>query len=165
MNSEPVKILFVCHGNICRSPMAEFVMKEKVRASGLLDRIAIASAATSDEEIGAPIHSGTRKTLLRHNVPFDETKRARRATPEDYRLFSHIVAMESVNIANLAYIDRAFRLDPDHKVSRLLDYTPNPRDVDDPWYHGDFERTWREIDQGCDALLEVVKRSLNLAQN
>ena len=146
------KILFVCHGNICRSPMAEFVMKDKVRKLGVEDRFEIASAATSTEELGNPVYFGTKKILAEHGLSCDG-KTARRLTKKDYAQYDLLVGMESINLYNMQKICGT---DSKNKMKRLLDFTDKPGDIDDPWYHDDFQRTWREVNAGCDGLLKTL---------
>ncbi len=147
-----IKILFVCHGNICRSPMAEFVMKDMICKKGLADKFEIASAATSTEELGNPVYPQTRQILSRHGISC-EGKRARQMTNDDYRYFDYIVAMDRNNLRNM---ERFVGSDPERKVSMLMDHTDHPRDVADPWYTRDFEATWRDVNEGCAALLQKI---------
>ena len=147
------KILFVCHGNICRSPMAEFLMKKLVSDLGIADKFYIESAATSTEEIGNPVHYGTRQVLQKYNIDFSK-KRAVQITPDDYEKYDYIIGMDSYNIRNMK---RIFGEDRDNKISLLLDYTNTPRDVADPWYTGDFRATEEDILNGCQALLKRLK--------
>lgn len=150
-----IKILFVCHGNICRSPMAEFVMKDMVSKAGLSDDFEIASAATSREEIGNPVHYGTRNILKKYGIS-TEGKYARRMTASDYRKYDLLIGMEQVNVRNILGITGG---DPEGKVVRLLDYTDNPRDIADPWYTGEFDLTYRDVKEGCEALLAFLQRN------
>ncbi len=143
------KILFICHGNICRSPMAEFVMKNLVKKAGCADRFEIASAATSTEELGNPVYPPARRKLAEHGLGC-EGKTARQMTRQDYRDYDLLVAMDRENLWNMR---RFTGDDPDHKVSLLLDYTGRPGDVADPWYTGDFEQTWQDVLEGCQGLL------------
>ena len=142
-------ILFVCHGNICRSPMAEFVMKDVLIKRGLSAQFVVASAATSTEALGCDIHRGTQATLRNAGIPF-----ARRAavqlTREDYARYDFLIGMDSQNIRNMLRICGG---DPEGKIHRLLDYTARPGDVADPWYTGDFSATWRDVLEGCTAIL------------
>ena len=147
-----IKILFICHGNICRSPMAEFVMKDLVQKAGLSHQIQVDSAATSSEEIGNPIHYGTQRKLQEKGIPFDD-HRARRMTKRDYETYDLLIGMETMNIRNMMRITQG---DPLHKISRILDYTPHPRDIDDPWYTGNFDITYEQIREGCEALLQKL---------
>ena len=147
-----IKILFICHGNICRSPMAEFVMKDLVQKAGLSHQIQVDSAATSSEEIGNSIHYGTRRKLQEKGIPFDD-HRARRMTKHDYETYDLLIGMETMNIRNMLRITQG---DPLHKISRILDHTPHPRDIDDPWYTGNFDITYEQIREGCEALLQKL---------
>jgi protein-tyrosine phosphatase len=147
-----IKVLFVCHGNICRSPMAEFVFKDMVKKRGLSDRSHIASAATSTEEIGSVVHHGTRKILNRLGIS-TEGKHAVQMTTGDYREYDYIIAMDQRNIAN---INRIIGKDSKNKVRKLLDYTQSSGDIADPWYTDDFEQTYKDIYEGCEALLEYI---------
>ena len=147
------RILFVCHGNICRSPMAEFVMKDLVNKAGLEGEFQIASAATSGEEIGNPVYPPARRKLAQHGISC-EGKRARRLRREDYRDYDRLVGMDGANLRNM---QRLFGGDSEGKLSLLLDYTDRPGEVDDPWYTGDFDQTWQDVWEGCQGLLEDVK--------
>ena len=147
------KILFVCHGNICRSTMAEFVMKHLVEKQGLQDQFEIASAATSTEEIGNPVYPPAQRKLAEHGINC-EGKRARVMTREDFNYYDHIVVMDNENLQSIKWL---FGKDKDHKVRLLMDYTDRPGEVADPWYTGDFEATRRDVLEGCEGLLEYVK--------
>lgn len=144
------KILFVCHGNICRSPMAEFVMKHLVEEAGLQVQFEIASAATSTEEIGNPVYPPARRKLAEHGIGC-QGKTARQMTMDDYRHYDQIIVMDHNNLRNLK---RLLGDDIDHKISLLMDFTSHPREVADPWYTGDFEATWRDVLEGCQGLLK-----------
>ena len=146
------KVLFICHGNICRSPMAEFVMKDLVAKAGLSDKFEIASAATSTEEIGNPPHHGTIAKLREVGIPV-VAHRARQVRRAEYGDWDHIVYMDDEN-ARALY--RIFGKDPDGKISRLLDWTDRPGDVADPWYTGNFDATYRDVLAGCTAMLEQL---------
>lgn len=143
------KIMFVCLGNICRSPMAEFVLKDLVKKAGREAEFEIASAATSTEELGNPVYPPARRKLAEHGLGC-EGKTARQMTRQDYRDYDLLVAMDRENLWNMR---RFTGDDPDHKVSLLLDYTGRPGDVADPWYTGDFEQTWQDVLEGCQGLL------------
>jgi protein-tyrosine phosphatase len=145
-----VKILFVCHGNICRSPMAEFIMKALVQARGVADRYYIESAAVSDEEYGNPIYPPAKRCLTQHGVRFDSAKTARTVTASDYDRFDRIFCMDS---SNLRWIRRIITADPEDKIHLLMSCTGTGRDVADPWYTGDFEKTFQDILSACEALL------------
>ena len=151
------KILFVCHGNICRSPMAEFIMKDMIKKDGLDNYFFVASAATSGEELGNPVYPPAKRKLAEHNISCSG-KTARRLKPEDYDKFDILIGMDNANIKNMRYL---FNGDPLGKISRLLDHTPSPGEVADPWYTGDFEQTWQDIECGCRYLLEKLKYDLN----
>lgn len=143
------RILFVCHGNICRSPMAEFVMRDLLEKQGIHD-IETASAATSSEEIGNPVHPGTRRKLAEHGIRCDG-KTARRLTRADYAHYDLIIGMDAYNLRNMQTL---FGGDPDHKLHKLLSFCGEGGDVADPWYTGDFEQTWQDISRGCQALMD-----------
>lgn len=148
-----IRILFVCHGNICRSPMAEFVLKDMVQKRGLADDFYIESAATSTEEIwngiGNPVYPPARKIMAEHGISC-EGKRARQITVQDFETFDYIIGMDSENLRNMKRISPQQYHD---KISLMLDYTDHPRSVSDPWYTGDFEATWRDVNDGCQGLL------------
>ena len=146
------KILFVCHGNICRSPMAEFVMKKYAREAGLEKELFIASAATSYEEIGNPVYPPARRELMKHGISCSG-KTAVRMTAADYDRYDLIIIMDRNNRRNIM---RIIGSDPDNKVHMLMDYTDRPHDVADPWYTGDFELTYKDISEGCAALLSCL---------
>ena len=146
------KILFVCHGNICRSPMAEFVMKDLVEKAGLADEFTIASAATSTEEIGNPVYPPVRQLLARHGISC-AGKTARQLQRGDYAAWDLFIGMDTANLRNMT---RLFGGDPEGKVHALLDYTHRPGEVADPWYTGDFESTWRDVVEGCTGLLQSL---------
>ena len=146
-----IKILFICHGNICRSPMAESLMTHLVRQKRLEDRFLIASAATSREEIGNSIHPGTLDKLRRAGVE-PVPHRAVQMRREDYDRYDLLLGMDGWNLRNMLAI---LGSDPQKKVRRLLDFTSSPRDIADPWYTGDFEATYQDILEGCTALLEA----------
>lgn len=148
------KILFVCHGNICRSPMAEFVMKDLVKKAGIENSFYIESAATSTEEIGAGVYPPARRKLAEHNITC-EGKTARQMKRSDYDRFDMLVGMDSRNIANMRNICGG---DPTGKIVKLMDFTRRPGDVADPWYTRDFEATWQDVLEGCQALLDVFAK-------
>lgn len=150
-----IKILFVCHGNICRSPMAEFVMRDMIKKCGLDGKIVTASAATSTEEIGNPVHSGTRRKLREHGISTDG-KYAVQLTKSDYDKYDYLIGMDSANIRNMKRITGG-----DEKIIRLLDLTDEPRDVADLWYTGDFDTTYNDVVKGCKVLLEKLEGELN----
>ena len=148
-----IRILFVCLGNICRSPMAEFVLKDMVKKAGLSSGFHIESAAVSAEELGNPIYPPARRELAAHGISC-QGKTARLMTRADYDRFDLLVCMDS---ANLRRMERICVGDPQGKMSRLLDHTAYPGDVADPWYTGDFSRTWQDVEAGCRALLEKLR--------
>ena len=147
------RILFVCHGNICRSPMAEFVMKDLVKKAGLSAEFTIASAATSTEEIGNPVYPPARRMLAKHGIDC-AGKVARQMTREDYKKYDLLVGMDGANLRNMRRICGGGSED---KLRMLLEYTDRPGDVADPWYTGDFEATWRDVDEGCRGLLAAIQ--------
>ena len=142
------KILFVCHGNICRSPMAEFVMKDMVDKRGISHMFHIASAATSTEEIGNPVHRGTRERLAKEGIS-TAGKYAVQVKASDYDLYDYIVIMDDWNMRNIM---RIYRSDNESKVHKLMEYAGSDRDVADPWYTGDFDVTYTDIVAGCEGL-------------
>ena len=148
-----IKVLFICHGNICRSPMAEFVMKDLVKKAGLEWAFEIASAATSTEEIGNPVYPAARRKLAEHGIGC-AGKTARQLRKEDYEHYDYLIGMDSANLRNMRRICGG---DPEGKISLLLDHTERPADVADPWYTGDFEATWRDVLEGCGRLLEELR--------
>ena len=147
-----VKILFVCHGNICRSPMAEFVMKDLVRKAGADTEFFIASAATSTEEIGNPVYPPARRKLAEHGIGC-AGKTARQLRREDYDRFDLLIGMDGANLRNMRRICGG---DPEGKLSLLLDWAGRSGDVADPWYTGDFEATWQDVLAGCQGLLDAL---------
>ena len=148
------KIMFVCHGNICRSPMAQFVMQDMVDKAGLHDEFYISSAATSTEEIGNPVHPGTRRKLNENGISC-EGKRAVQIKAADYERYDYIIVMDSLNMRNLR---RIIKNDDKQKIHKLLDFTPGGSDIADPWYTGNFDVTYSDIVRGCRGLLEHMKR-------
>ncbi len=152
MIQNKIKILFVCHGNICRSPMAEFVLKDLVDKAGLNNVFIIESAATSTEEIGNDIHPGTRNILKREGIPF--TKRAaRQITVADYEKYDFLVGMDE---ENLYYMNRRWSHDPKGKVKLLMEFAGKRRAIADPWYTGNFDEVYRDILEGCEAIVREV---------
>lgn len=177
------KILFVCHGNICRSPMAEFVMKKMVdemrnTTNGAVADFEIASAATSTEEIGNPVYPPARRMLASHGIDC-RGKTAHQMTARDYEYYDYIILMDKNNLRNLRWILPAdiyrFETEPDNstadyspsgnakarKVSMLMNWAGKNRDVADPWYTGDFEATWLDVNEGCKALLSAITKTEN----
>lgn len=152
-----IKVLFVCLGNICRSPMAEFILKDMVKKRGIADQFYIASAATSSEEIwngqGNPVYPPARQELARHGIDCSG-KRAVQLQKSDYDKYDYLLGMENYNIRNML---RILKRDPEGKVRRLLDYSDNPRDISDPWYTGEFGATYRDVTEGCEAFLRALE--------
>ena len=146
------KILFICHGNICRSPMAEMVMKELVRREGLADNFTIASCATSTEEIGNPVYPPARSELARRGIPC-ERRGARQLTRSDYANYDLLLCMDSWNVRNALRITGG---DPEGKIHKLLEYAGRSGDVADPWYSDRFDVCYDDILAGCEGLLEAV---------
>ena len=146
-----VKIMFVCHGNICRSPMGEFILKDLAAKAGLADRFHIESAATSTEEIGNPVYPPARRKLAQHGIDC-AGKTARQLTAADYGRFDLLLSMDRANIRNMTRICGG---DPQGKIHLLMEYTGHPgREVADPWYTGDFDATWDDVLAGCQGLLK-----------
>ena len=143
------RVLFVCHGNICRSPMAEFLMKDMVEQAGLSKEIRVASAATTAEEIGNPVYPPARRKLAEHGISC-EGKTARQMCWPDYERYDLIIGMDQENLYDMRRICLG---DPEGKIHLLMDYTNRPGDVADPWYTRDFETTWRDVEDGCRGLL------------
>ena len=148
-----VKILFICHGNICRSPMAEFVMKDLVEKAGLAEQFEIASAATSTEEIGNPVYPPARRKLAEHGISC-AGKTARQLRKKDYDHYDYLIGMDQYNLRNMR---RICGEDTEGKMSLLMEHVGVRRDVADPWYTDDFETTWQDVLMGCQALLEKLR--------
>lgn len=148
------KILFICHGNICRSPMAEFVFKDIAKKAGMGDEFSVASAATSYEEIGNPVHRGAAKILDRLGISYSG-KRAVHLEKSDYAKYDYLVCMDSANVRNTLRIVGA---DPEGKVHKLLEFADSCEDVADPWYTGNFERTYEDVLAGCEGLLKHIEK-------
>ena len=146
------KILFVCHGNICRSPMAEFVMKDLVEKCGKSDDFLIESRATSTEEIGNPVHQGTRRKLAEHGISCSG-KRAVQLRKSDYEKYDLLICMDDWNVRNTL---RIIVSDPQNKVRKLLSFAGESGDITDPWYTGNFDETYDDVLRGCTALLEKL---------
>lgn len=147
-----MKINFICHGNICRSTMCEFVMIHLLKQNHMSD-ISICSTATSREEIGNPVHYGTKKKLKEMNIPITYDKRARQITKQDIETCDYLIVMDTNNLRNL------YRLFPETdktKVFRLLDFSEHPRDIADPWYTGNFDITYNDVLEGCNALIRYL---------
>lgn len=147
------KVLFVCHGNICRSPMAEYVMKDLVKKAGLGGQFLIASAATSTEEIGNPVYPPAQRKLAEHGISC-QGRGARQLQAQDYRKYDLLIGMDNANIRNMRRICGG---DPDEKIHLLMDYAgQRGKEVADPWYTGDFETTWQDVLSGCQGLLKAL---------
>ena len=143
------RVLSVCHGNICRSPMAEFVMKDVVEQAGLSKEIRVVSAATTAEEIRNPVYPPARRKLAEHGIGC-EGKTARQMRRSDYERYDLIIGMDQENLYDMRRICQG---DPEGKIHLLMDFTDRPGDVADPWYTRDFETTWRDVEDGCRGLL------------
>ena len=149
-----VRILFVCHGNICRSPMAEFIMKDLVEQAGQAQQFFIASAATSREEIGNAVYYPAKKKLGEHGISC-EGKTARQMTRRDYRDYDLLIGMDRRNLENMRRISGG---DPEQKIHLLMEFAGKHSEVADPWYTGDFEATWQDVLEGCQGLLAYCER-------
>lgn len=149
-----IRIMFVCHGNICRSPMAEFVLKDMVDRRGIADSFIIESAATTSEELGNPVHHGTRKRLAEEGISV-EGKVAKRLRKEDYDNFDLIIGMDAENMRDMG---RLFGNDPAGKIYKMLEFAGIDRDVADPWYTGNFDATYDDVHAGCIGLLSWLGR-------
>ena len=147
-----ISILFICHGNICRSPMAEFVFKDMVEKSGRSDEFYVASAATSYEEIGNPVHYGTAKILDGLGISYSH-KRAIHLEKSDYEKYDYLICMDKMNVRNTL---RIVGDDKEKKVYKLLEFADSHRDVADPWYTGNFDTTYKDVLQGCKGLLRYI---------
>ena len=148
-----IKILFICLGNICRSPMAEFLLKDMVKERGIAGDFYIASAATSTYEIGNPVHRGTRAKLAQYGISV-AGKTAVQLTKEDYAKYDYLIGMDTANIRDIM---RIIGSDPQHKVYKLLQFAGSERNIADPWYTGNFDVTYDDIYEGCIALLDYLQ--------
>lgn len=148
-----IHILFICHGNICRSPMAEMVMKEMVRQKGLEGKFEISSMAATTEEMGHDIYPPAKRTLTAHRIPYTKRKAAL-ITMKDYAWADYIIAMDEENMYDLSRLTQG---DRDKKISRLLYWAGEKRDVADPWFTDDYEKTYEDIDKGCRAVLDKLE--------
>ena len=153
-----IKVLFICHGNICRSPMAEFILKDMVAKRGMADDFYIESCATSTEEIwngvGNPVYPPAKRELAKHGISC-EGKRARQVTKSDYDRFDYLICMDNNNMRNIKWIIPS---DPHNKISKLMRFAGSNADVADPWYTGDFEITYKDIVEGCEGFLRLLNR-------
>ncbi len=150
------KILFICHGNICRSPMAEMIFKHLLHQRRLSDSFEVESAATSTEEIGNPVYPPARRELAAHGIPV-EKRGARQVTRRDYQHYDLLIGMDNANIRNLR---RMFDGDPEGKVHRLMDFTGRPGEVSDPWYSGRFDVCYQDVLEGCEGLLAFLREQV-----
>lgn len=144
-----IKVLFICHGNICRSPMAEFILKDMVKKKNKEASFYIASAATSAEEIGNPVHHGTRNKLAQYGIS-TVGKYARQMTKKDYEEYDYLIGMDDWNVRNILRITGG---DPQQKIKKLLEFAGSSKDIADPWYTGNFDVAYDDIVEGCEALL------------
>lgn len=149
-----IRVLFICHGNICRSTMAQFVFQDMVNMSGLADQFLIDSAATSTEEIGNPPHRDTIRKMNAVGIPI-LPHRARQITRSDYQKFDYIIGMDTWNMRNL---NQKLNGDPDGKLYKLLTFAGSDRDIADPWYTGNFDETYEDVKEGCTALLAFLEK-------
>ena len=153
----PIKVLFICHGNICRSVSAEYIMNMLIEEEGLSDRISTDSAATSREEIGNPVYPPMRKALVEHGVKIGD-HRARQVRSSDYGEFDYIIGMDE---ENMFYLKHILPEDTENKVHYLMEYTDTPNaKIEDPWYTRNFEKAYRDIKKGCEGLIEEIKSGL-----
>lgn len=153
VNKEKIRILFVCHGNICRSPMAEFIFKDLIKKNGLGEKFDVASAAVSSEEIGNPVYPPAKRKLAEYGISC-KGKTAVQIKNYDYQKYDYIIAMEEYNISRMKKI---IPDDPEGKIKLLLDFTENHGDIDDPWYSGNFDITFDEILKGCKGILKYLE--------
>lgn len=151
-----IKILFVCHGNICRSTMAESVMTHLINENNLQSTISVDSAATSTEEIGNPPHHGTVRKLKEVGIPV-VPHRARQMKKQDYTEYDYLIGMDDWNIRNMTRIAGG---DPEHKIRKLLEFAGSTRDIADPWYTGNFDATYADVREGCEAMLAKLAESI-----
>ena len=150
-----IKIMFVCHGNICRSPIGEFVFKDIIKKSGAENKFLVCSSATSTDEIGSPVYPPARRELAAHGISCDG-KYAVQLKRSDYDKYDMFIGMDSANVRNM---NRIFGSDPEGKIFKMMDFTPRGGDVADPWYTGDFKTTYTDIEEACTALFEnLIKK-------
>lgn len=153
-----IRIMFVCHGNICRSPMAEFVLKDMIKKEKLEDEFYIVSSATSTEEIGNPVHGGTTQVLEKLGIS-TRGKYAVQLNSNDYNKYDYFIGMDSANVRNM---NRMFKHDNEQKICKLLAFVDSNDDVDDPWYTGKFDKTYEDVARGCKGLLDYIRRKQEL---
>lgn len=153
-----IKVLFVCLGNICRSPMAEFIFKDMVKKKGLSKAISVSSAATSSSTIGMDIHEEAKIKLRENEIPYNKHK-AKKLLKQDYQKYDYIIGMDNSNIENIMYIVKE---DPNNKIYKLLDFTNDKGEVADPWYTGNFTKAYNDIEKGCKELLKSIIENYNL---
>lgn len=153
-----IRVLFVCHGNICRSTMAQFVFQDLVNKKGLQNEFYINSAATSREELGNPPHHGTVQKMRETGIPVLK-HRAVQMTRQDYEEYDYLIGMDHLNLRNMK---RIVGNDPEQKIHLLLDYSQCPRDISDPWYTGDFDATYRDVKEGCEGFLKYLLENENI---
>ena len=153
-----IKVLFVCLGNICRSPMAEFIFKDMVKKKGLSKAISVSSAATSSSTMGMDMHEEAKIKLTENEIPYNKHK-AKKLLKEDYQKYDYIIGMDNSNIENIMYIVKE---DPNNKVYKLLDFTDEKGEVADPWYTGNFTKAYNDIERGCKELLKSIIENYNL---
>ena len=153
-----IKVLFVCLGNICRSPMAEFIFKDMVKKKGLSKAISVSSAATSSSTRGKDIHEEAKIKLRENEIPYNKHK-AKKLLKEDYQKYDYIIGMDNSNIENIMYIVKE---DPNNKIYKLLDFTNDKGEVADPWYTGNFTKAYNDIEKGCKELLKSIIENYNL---
>lgn len=151
-----IKVLAICHGNICRSPMCEFILKDMIRKKGREDEFYIESCATSTEEIGRSLHPGAKRKLDERGIP-NERRRARQLTRQDYDKFDYLLCMDEWNVRNIM---RIIKKDPEKKVHMLLEYAGERREIADPWYTGNFDETYDDLTRGCTAFLRYLDTEL-----
>lgn len=152
-----IRILFICHGNICRSPIAEAIMKDLVEKEHLDGCFEIESRATSREEIGNNIYPPARRELDAHGVAYDKYRRATQMTRFDYENYDYLIGMDDWNIRN---IFRIIGEDPEKKVYKMLDFTDAPGEIEDPWYTGNYSKVWNQIEYGCKCLMKYLKKEM-----
>ena len=154
---DKIKVAFVCHGNICRSPMAQYIFQDLVNKNHLENYFVVDSMATSSEEIGAGIYPNAREQLFKHNIRGYETHRAKQFTTKDYETFDYVLVMDEENMYGTKWL---IGKDDKNKVYKLLDFTKEKGDIEDPWYTRNFDKVFNQIDNGCKCLLEYLKQKI-----